>query len=221
MAYARGADRIWIVNVGDLKPVEIPISHFLDIAYDAETWNVDSTSDWAAAWAAREFGQDLAANISSLMTHYGTMANRRKFELIEPESYSVINYNEGDALLAEWAEVQAQAEAVYDALDETAQPAFFQMVLHPIMGGNIVNQIYIESAKNMLYAGQKRNSANPKMMDVFKLSDADSELTDRWDDMLDGKWAHMMDRKSFRQALGDQTMSRMLADHNSRNPSRL
>ncbi|KAI7774962.1 hypothetical protein LA080_007515 [Diaporthe eres] len=194
MAYARGADRIWIVNVGDLKPVEIPISHFLDMAYDAETWDVDSTSDWATAWAAREFGPDLAANISSLMTHYGTMANRRKFELIEPQSYSVINYNEGEALLAEWAEIQSEAEAVYDALDETAQPAFFQMVLHPIIGGNIVNQIYIGSAKNMLYAGQKRNSANPKMMEVFKLSDADSELTDRWDDMLDGKWAHMMDQ---------------------------
>lgn len=191
------------------------------MAYDAETWDVDSTSDWAAAWAAREFGPDLAANISSLMTHYGTMANRRKFELIEPQSYSVINYNEGDALLAEWAAIQAQAEAVYDSLDETAQPAFFQMVLHPIIGGNIVNQIYIGAAKNMLYAGQKRNSANPKMMEVFKLSDADSELTDRWDEMLDGKWAHMMDRESSPRDVAGQTLSRTLTVDTTRNSSRL
>ncbi len=67
MAYARGADRIWVVNVGDLKPLEIPINHFLDMAYDAERWGIDSTAEWAAAWAAREFAPDLANDIADVM----------------------------------------------------------------------------------------------------------------------------------------------------------
>lgn len=195
MAYSRGADRIWIVNVGDLKPLEIPINHFLDMAYDAETWNVDSTASWAKAWAAREFGPAMASEIADIMVQYGIAANRRKFELIEPESYSVINYHEGDAVLAEWAALESRAQAVYDQLASDLQPAFFQMVLHPVEAGSIVHQIYIGSAKNMLYAGQKRNAANSKMMEVIELSSADSNLTDRWDDLLDGKWAHMLDRK--------------------------
>lgn len=196
MAYSRGADRIWIINVGDLKPLEIPINHFMDMAYDAETWNVDSTANWAKAWAAREFGSAMASEIADLMIQYGVASNRRKFELIEPGSYSVINYNEGDTVLAEWAALQAKAESVYNQLDSAAQPSFFQMVLHPIEAGSIVHQIYIGSAKNMLWAGQKRNMANTKMMEVIQLSGADSNLTDRWDDMLDGKWEHMLDRKS-------------------------
>lgn len=195
MAYSRGADRIWIVNVGDLKPLEIPINHFLDMAYDAETWNVDSTASWAKAWAAREFGPAMASEIADIMVQYGIAANRRKFELIEPESYSVINYHEGDTVLAEWAALESRAQAVYDQLASDVQPAFFQMVLHPVEAGSIVHQIYIGSAKNMLYAGQKRNAANSKMMEVIELSSADSNLTDQWDDLLDGKWAHMLDRK--------------------------
>lgn len=195
MAYARGADRIWIVNVGDLKPLEIPISHFMDLAYDAELWDVDSTSDWATAWAAREFGSAASSEIGSLMTAYGQAANRRKYELIEPESYSVINYDEGNRVLAAWAALEARALAVYNSLAASAQPAFFQMVLHPIQAGNVVNQIYIGAAKNMLYAGQKRTAANIQMMDVIQLAGADSNLTDQWDEMLDGKWAHMLDRE--------------------------
>lgn len=195
MAYARGADRIWVVNVGDLKPLEIPINHLMDIAYDAEMWHVDSTSDWATAWAAREFGSAAASEIGSLMTEYGQAANRRKYELVEPESYSVINYAEGDSVLTAWAELESRALAVYNSLAAGAQPAFFQMVLHPIQAGNVVNQIYIGAAKNMLYAGQKRSAANTQMMDVIQLAGADSNLTDQWDEMLDGKWAHMLDRE--------------------------
>lgn len=197
MAYARGADRIWIVNVGDLKPVEIPISHFMDMAYDADMWNVDSTDDWAAAWAAREFGPSMASEISDIMVQYGMAANRRKYELIETESYSVINYDEGDRVLAAWADLETRAQAIYDSLDADTQPAFFQTVLHPIQAGSIVNQIYIGAAKNMLYAGQKRNVANSKMMEVIQLAGADANLTNQWDEMLDGKWAHMLDREDL------------------------
>lgn len=196
MAYARGADRIWIVNVGDLKPLEVPISHFLDMAYDAALFDVDSTQDWAEAWATREFGASAAAETADILVQFGIMANRRKFELIEPESYSVLNYDEGDRVLAEWAALEAQAQAVYDdLLAEEARPAFFQMVLHPIKGGSIVNEIYIGAAKNMLYAGQKRNAANTVMMDVIALAGADANLTEEWDVLLDGKWAHMLDRE--------------------------
>lgn len=219
MAYARGADRIWIVNVGDLKPVEIPISHFLDMAYDAEMWSVDRTDDWATAWATREFGSAMASEISDIMVQYGIMANRRKYELIEMESYSVINYDEGDKVLAQWAALESRAQAVYNGMDSSAQPAFFQMVLHPVQAGSIVNQIYIGAAKNMLYAGQKRNSANSMMMNVIQLAGADANLTNQWDEMLDGKWAHILDRKCTKSSetinVAEAVFSNLLTNRNS------
>lgn len=195
MAYARHADRIWIVNVGDLKPKEIPISHFFDIGYDAERWTPDTTTEWIEAWIAREFGTEHSEHITSLMTRYGMYAARRKFELVEAWVYSVLNYNEAEAVLSQWMKLEEDAQMVYDALDEDYQPAFFQMILHPIIGGRIVHEIYITAARNNLYAWQKRNSANAMIDRGRALLYDDANLTVRWDEMLDGKWEHMIDRE--------------------------
>ncbi|KAI1809649.1 glycoside hydrolase family 115 protein [Poronia punctata] len=197
LAYTHGADRIWIVNVGDLKPLEIPISHFLDIAYDVERWGVTDVRDWTIAWATREFGPEYAEEITDIMTRYGMYAARRKFELVEPYVYSVVNYNEGDAILQQWQTLADDAQELYDRLDEGYKPAFFEMVLHPILGGQIIHQVHIGAEKNMVYANQHRNSANDLIGSVLATFQADGELTARWDNLLDGKWRHMLDQTHF------------------------
>ncbi|KAL7620831.1 hypothetical protein AAE478_009829 [Parahypoxylon ruwenzoriense] len=197
LAYTHGADRIWIVNVGDLKPLEIPLSHFLDMAYDINQWGVDNVSNWTIAWATREFGSEHAADITDIMTRFGMYAARRKFELVEPYVYSVVNYNEGDAVLEQWKALVDDAQAVYDQLDDIHQPAFFEMVLHPILGGQIVHQVHIGAEKNMVYANQHRNSANDLIAEVLSRFNDDGSLTARWDSLLDGKWKHMLDQTHF------------------------
>ena len=56
LASEYGADRMWIVNVGDLKPMEVPIEFFLDYAWDPARWPVEGSPDYLRLWAAREFG---------------------------------------------------------------------------------------------------------------------------------------------------------------------
>lgn len=56
LASQRQADRIWLLNVGDLKTLEIPINHFLDMAYDVTQFGPNSTAAWLEMWATREFG---------------------------------------------------------------------------------------------------------------------------------------------------------------------
>ncbi|RYP30523.1 hypothetical protein DL767_006200 [Monosporascus sp. MG133] len=197
LAYEHGADRIWIVNVGDLKPLEIPLTHFLDMAYDINKWSLDNVSDWTRAWAAREFGSEFAADITDIMTRYGMYAARRKFELVEPHVYSTINYNEGDAVLEQWAALADDAQAVYDELDDDYKPAFFEMILHPILGGQILHKVHINSQRNSVWAHQRRNSANDVIADILGDFQADGELTARWDQLLDGKWRRMLDQTHF------------------------
>ncbi|KAJ4292856.1 hypothetical protein N0V88_005514 [Collariella sp. IMI 366227] len=194
MAYARGADRIWVVNVGDMKALEIPISHFFDMAYDAKRWHLNSTVEWAEAWAAREFGGQYAKEIGDVMLRYGMYAARRKYELLEPHVYSIINYNEAETVLQQWAELVAKAQGIYEKLPTKTRSAFFETVLHPALAGEIVHKIQIGAAKNMLYAGQRRNSANKVIQEVLDYSAADANLTHRWDALLDGKWKHFMDQ---------------------------
>ncbi|EGY15356.1 uncharacterized protein VDAG_06210 [Verticillium dahliae VdLs.17] len=176
LSYARHARKIWIVNVGDLKPKEIPISHFFDIAYDIDRWGADGTTDWVRAWVERDFGGTHTDAITDILTRYGMYAARRKYELVEPQIYSVINYHEAEAVLEQWAALREDTQAVYDELDEAYQPAFFQMLLHPVLGAEIVYKIQINGAKNQLYAGQKRNSANDVIRESVALMYDDSNL---------------------------------------------
>ena len=84
-ALENGADRIWIVNVGDLKPLELPISFFLKLAWDGKSFMQDQVAQFTRDWAAQQFGADHAAEIAELLAKYGKYVGRRKHELDRPD----------------------------------------------------------------------------------------------------------------------------------------
>ncbi|KAK1147750.1 ATP synthase mitochondrial F1 complex assembly factor 1 [Aspergillus melleus] len=195
LAYKRDARQILIVNMGDLKGLELPLSHFMDLAYDTPRWSSpDSTSEWLTLWAAREFGSPIATKTGDIMNRYGMYAARRKYELLSPQTFSLVNYNEADNVLLGWEKLVKDAQQVYDSLRPAARPAFFEMVLHPCMAGYVVTDIHITAGKNNLYAGQRRTSANALAQKALKLFKEDHELTQRYHNLLDGKWMHIMDQ---------------------------
>lgn len=210
LAYERQARRIWIVNVGDLKPLELPISHFMDMAYDISLYGPDSVSSWLESWAAREFGADAAAETARIMSNYSMAAGRRKYELIDASTYSLINYNEADRVLAQWEAMASAAESVMESLSLDARDAFFEMVYHPVNAGYIFNNIMISTARNNLYAGQGRSNANAIADLVRDLFEQDHALTVRYNTLLDGKWAHMMDQTHIGYKYWQQPMRQAL-----------
>jgi hypothetical protein len=194
LAYERDARQIWIVNVGDLKPLELPISHFFDLAYDIDLWDKDSTPRWLEQWATREFGSAVGPQTGALMNNYSVAAGRRKFELVDPTTYSQIVYQEADKVLAQWKALQASAQSIYDSLPAETQPAFFEMVWHPVTAAANYYEIMISVAKNNLHAQQGRTSTNALAQHVLDLFAYDHELTRQYNTLLGGKWAHMMDQ---------------------------
>ncbi|KAI1329888.1 hypothetical protein F5Y16DRAFT_408953 [Xylariaceae sp. FL0255] len=162
MAYEHSADRIWIVNVGDLKPLEIPISHFLDMAYDMSLHqSSDSTTDFLVRWATAQFSSTVANATAEIMNTYGQILQRRKYELLSdaPFAFSISDYDEVYIVLQEWEDLLALAQDTYNKLD-AARSAFFEMVLRPVMAGKTVYDLYINSNLNSWYYGQQRTSAN-------------------------------------------------------------
>src|SRR5260370_10736981 len=91
-----GADRIWIVNVGDLKPMEFPIEFFLNLARNPERWPREKIRDFTRQWAAREFGPAHAAEIADLVSKTLKYNGRRKPELLDPPTYSLTAYQKAD-----------------------------------------------------------------------------------------------------------------------------
>lgn len=89
-------DNIWILNVGDLKTLEIPLEWFLDIAYDASRWPRTALAEYLAERATRDFGVvgDAAKEVADIMATYSIYASRRKAELVDSETFSILNYDE-------------------------------------------------------------------------------------------------------------------------------
>lgn len=70
IAAAFNTTQIWIVNVGSLKPLEMPTEHFLNLAWDIDAWPINSVDRYLEHWAAREFGDDVSHEVADIMAKY-------------------------------------------------------------------------------------------------------------------------------------------------------
>jgi hypothetical protein len=194
LAKDREADRIWIVNVGDIKPSEIALSHWFDIAYDIDAYDETSVPQWTKGWATRNFGEEHAEEIAEIVDEYGSLANMRKFEWVEPSSFSILNYEEADGILARWQDIATRAQAIADALPQSSYPGYYQTVLHRVLAGANFVDLQIAGERNIIYAQMGRNSANRWMQHVIDAMNKDNNLTRIYHTLLNGKWDHMMDQ---------------------------
>jgi hypothetical protein len=198
IAWEHGADRLWIVNVGDIKPMEFPTSFFLDYAWNPEAWPLERLSDYPRDWAARTFGAENAPEIGELLTRYSHLAARRKPELVGPETYSLTNFDEAERILAQWRGLAARAEALERLLPAQQRDAYFQIVLHPILANANLHELYVAAGKNRLYAEQGRASANAMADRVRALYARHQALRRRYEvETAGGKWPHMMSQAVF------------------------
>jgi Glycosyl hydrolase family 115/Gylcosyl hydrolase family 115 C-terminal domain len=195
LAYAYGANRIWIVNVGDLKPMEFPIEFFLNFAWNPERWPARRLNDYTHKWAEREFGPEHALAIAEIIAKYTKYNGRRKPELLEPNTYSLVNYQEAEMVLADYQRLTKQAEEIYRALPAEKKDAFFQLVLYPVKACAVLNELYITTGRNRLYAVQGRAATNDLAERARELFRADEQLARYYNEtMSGGKWNHLMDQ---------------------------
>ncbi len=140
LAYEHGVDRIWIVNVGDIKPMEFPIEFFLDYAWNPGKWPATKLNEYTRLWAEKQFGPKHAAAIADMLAKYTKYNARRKPELLAPDTYSLTNYREAETVVAEYNKLLTEAEQLGAQLPAAYQDAYFQLVLHPIKACATVNE---------------------------------------------------------------------------------
>lgn len=192
LAHEYGANRIWIVNVGDLKPMELPIEFFLRMAWNPKAISKDIIGDFTRRWAEREFGSEHAAEIADIVTHYAKYNAWRKPELLSPTTYSLVNFREAERVLAAWKDIATRAEQLKDKLAPECQDAFYQLVLYPAKASANIAELHITTGFNHLHARQGRASANDAADRVRELFALDRELAKAYHQMNGGKWDHMM-----------------------------
>ena len=194
LAYRSGADRIWIVNVGDLKPMEFPIQFFLDFAWNPDAIPAEALPAYTRDWARRQFGATLGDTIGDLITKSLKLVGRRKPELIDTATYSLANYREAERVVAEYDSLATRAKEVGARLAPAYHDAYFELVLHPILAASTLNALYVTVARNRLYARQGRAATNALADSARLLFRRDAELSREFNAIAGGKWAHMMDQ---------------------------
>jgi hypothetical protein len=195
LAYHYGVKKIWIVNAGDIKPMEFPTQFFLDHAWNADKWSVEDMSKYTQLWAEQQFGAMYAAEIAGIISRYARYNSRRKPELLSPDTYSLVHYREAETIVADYRRLADEAERIYDALPSEYRDAYYQLVLYTVLACANLNELYVTVGKNHMYARQGRAKTNELAARVKALFAKDTEYTRYYNEVMsEGKWKHMMDQ---------------------------
>lgn len=193
LSYQRGVKDLWIVNVGDLKPMELPTSFFLDLAWDVDAIKAADLPKYYVNWANQQFGETNAKEIADILALSTKYSARRTPEMLKPDTYNIENYNEADRIIEEYNNLLDRSKKIYDNLPESHKPAYYQLVHFPIEISANLNEMYVAAGKNKLYGYQSRASTNFYADLVKEKFFKDAELIKYYHEkMADGKWNHMM-----------------------------
>jgi hypothetical protein len=174
-AYDYGADKVWILNVGDLKPAELDIEFFLKLAWNPHSWNGTNTYDLLEKQIARDFGDESATEITSIMAEYYRLNFQRKPEHMGYPSDNLFSADEAAQRLAAWEKLSARVDAVEKILPPESHDAFFELVSYPVHCAALANERTLSPA-----TAQRAQDEIERLTDVYN------------NQIADGKWHLMM-----------------------------
>ncbi len=193
LSYKYGVDQIWIVNVGDLKPMELPISFFLDYAWNPEKMGINEMHQYTTKWAQEQFGEENAEQIANILNLYTKYNSRKTPEMLYSNTYSLTNYREFERVSNDYKSLAQKSEELYNSLPNQQKAAYYQLVHFPVLACSNLYELYYTHALNIQYAEQGRKQTNKLALKVEELFTRDAELTNYFhNELADGKWNHMM-----------------------------
>lgn len=195
LAYENGIDRLWILNVGDLKPMEYPISQFMDMAWNPHKYSANNITRHTRDWCAQQFGEsqaDEAARILNLICKYN---GRCTPEMLDKNTYSLEN-GEWQEVVNQYLQLEADALRQYNSLPASYHDAYRQIILFPIELMSNLHQMYFAQAQNHALYKQGNPKANVWADECERLFKRDSLICDYYNHkMAGGKWNGMMTQK--------------------------
>ena len=199
LAWQRGARQLWIVNVGDIKPMEFPLSFFMAQAWDPAAMTPAALADYPRDWAANVFGPANGEAIGELVTRYSRYAARRKPELIDAAIFPLgavtkerLDGGEFGSRIAEWDRLGADMRRTGRRIDAPHRAAWFQLVEHPIRAMATLYRLHYAVAWNrrLAAAGDPRANAFADMAEAAFAQDR--ALAAEYHALEGGKWDGMM-----------------------------
>ncbi len=189
-AYAFNAKKLWVFNVGDIKPAEAEIQFAMELAWDVKKWTPEKSYNYTEQWAKEIFGQSFAPAIALIKNHYYRLAAAGK-----PEHLLKVNYRDSEAehRLLEYQSIAQQASALYGMMPERLKDAYFQLVLYPVVGAALMNEKVLYAKLSIQLAKKGNHEALNYSTKAKSAFDSIVLLTQQYNQQIaKGKWEGMM-----------------------------
>lgn len=236
-AYDTTADRLWLLNCGDLKGSEMQVSLFLDMAWDIGRFTADNVVTYPARWLAGIFGEAYYDRLEAMTREHLRLAFPRKpeymgwgyhwnrfdhnCEQLTDTDFSFTNYDEAPRRLEAYRKLGARAEALLHEIGDEARPAFYQLVYYPLRGAELMNRMTLGGQRNRWYARQGRAETNAVRDEVQRCYDSLQVITRGYNSLLGGKWNHMMSMRQNYDGVSAYFNLPHLATHDAAGAPRL
>ena len=215
-AYDNGADRYWLLNVGDIKPMELGMQTFFDMAWDINAFDFEKVYQHQAEFLARTFGHHtsqlsvLSSQLQIILDDYYRLAWSRKPEFmgweyqwddkahtgLKPTEFSFEHYDEAQRRLADYQRISDEVERISSELRAESlefATAFFELLQFPVQAACQMNRKFLMAQLNQLLAEKGRFSeANWAARQMEEAYDSINALNRRYNKQLNGKWDGMM-----------------------------
>ncbi|MNK65739.1 hypothetical protein D3C87_850380 [compost metagenome] len=192
-AYQYKADRLWVINVGDIKPAEMETQFAMDLAWNVNQWKPENADRYTESWAAETFGAEFAKPIADIKEVYYCLAQAAK-----PEHMASINFTDEEAeeRLAAYEKVYHQAKSLADQIPARLKDAYFELILYPVEGAMLMNQKILYAKKSLVLAANGDQSALSYSKKSKAAFDQIQVITKKYnEEIAGGKWNGMMSWK--------------------------
>lgn len=195
LTYDYGVDKIWVLNVGDLKPMEYPISLFLDMAWSPFRYSAATLLDHTRDFCAQQFGEDQAEEACRILNLLCKYSGRVTAEMLDRTTYN-LESGEWKQVADEWARLEAEALRQYLTLDPAYRDVYQQIILFPTQALANVYDMYYSQAMNNKFFLEGNPAANEWADRCERDFKRDALLNASYnEDIAGGKWNGMMTQK--------------------------
>lgn len=195
-AYTYGARKIWVFNVGDIKPAEKEISFVMDLAWNLDRWKPTKAHDYIRYWAAKTFGDTVAHEINDIMTGYYQLQAGGKDAHVW-----FVNYTEPQITqrIREWRMLAERAQALENKVPSSLRDAYFELVLYPVRGAAMLNEYQLLARRSMVEA--TRGDGAAALADADRVKQMFDELN-AWthhynEEIQGGKWSEFFNWQPY------------------------
>ncbi|MCT4432581.1 hypothetical protein EFO36_02985 [Lactococcus cremoris] len=189
LAYNYGVRKLWVVNVGDLKGQEYPLSYFMDLAWNPEQ-SLEEMEGYTKNWVEKQLGGNYINDASKLLAAYSKLNMTIRPELLDKDTFSLEIDYEFERILANYRDLSNQAGQLFVLMPEEYRQVYEQLIYFPLVATANLYEMYYAQVINWKSNDTKIvNQAADKVEWCFK---RDAELTSHYNSLNNGKWEHMM-----------------------------